>query len=170
MKKGLQIYKQGLESFSLPRIIFANVLMLVWIVLGTIACWFVYPMVAWIYLGATIIMIFVVLRKLVCTNCYYYGKQCALGWGKLSALFFSQGSIDQFSTCVGIKAAPITYGLLTLIPLVFCIVALVQEVTVLKVVVLVLLLAVSVYSGAISRKMACTNCKMRLICPGSAAQ
>jgi len=115
-------------------------------------------------------MIFVVLRKLVCTNCYYYGKQCALGWGKLSALFFSQGSIDQFSTCVGIKAAPITYGLLTLIPLVFCIVALVQEVTVLKVVVLVLLLAVSVYSGAISRKMACTNCKMRLICPGSAAQ
>jgi len=170
MKKGLQIYKQGLESFSLPRIIFANVLMLVWIVLGTIACWFVYPMVAWIYLGATIIMIFVVLRKLVCTNCYYYGKQCVLGWGKLSALFFSQGSIDQFSTCVGIKAAPITYGLLTLIPLVFCIVALVQEVTVLKVVVLVLLLAVSVYSGAISRKMACTNCKMRLICPGSAAQ
>jgi len=170
MKKGVRIYKQGLESFSLPRIIFANVLMLVWIVLGTIACWFVYPMVAWIYLGATIIMIFVVLRKLVCTNCYYYGKQCALGWGKLSALFFSQGSIDQFSTCVGIKAAPITYGLLTLIPLVFCIVALVQEVTVLKVVVLVLLLAVSVYSGAISRKMACTNCKMRLICPGSAAQ
>jgi hypothetical protein len=170
MKKDTQIYKQGLETFPLSRVIFGNSMMLVWIGLGTIACWFVYPVVAWIYLAAAIIMIFFVLRKLVCTNCYYYGKQCALGWGKISALFFNPGSIEQFSTCVGIKAAPITYGLLTLIPLVFCIVALVQEVTVIKAAVLVLLLAVSVYSGAISRKMACTNCKMRLICPGSAAQ
>ncbi|HET58521.1 MAG TPA: hypothetical protein ENN35_08795 [Deltaproteobacteria bacterium] len=170
MKKGAQIYTQGLESFPLSRVIFSNVLMLIWIGLGTVACWFAFPVVAWLYLAAAIIMIFVVLRKLVCTNCYYYGKQCALGWGKISALFFSPGSIDQFSTCAGIKAAPITYGLLTLIPLVLCIVALVQEVTALKVAVLVLLLAVAVYSGAISRKVACTNCKMRLICPGSAAR
>jgi hypothetical protein len=169
MKKGAQIYRQGLESFSLSRVIFGNSMMLVWIGLGTIACWFVYPLVAWIYLAAALIMIFVVLRKLVCSNCYYYGKRCALGWGKVSALFFSQGSIDQFSTCAGIKAAPITYGLLTLIPLVLCIVALVQEATILRVAVLVLLLAVSVYSGAIGRKRACINCKMRLICPGSAA-
>jgi hypothetical protein len=170
MKKGVQIYKQGLESFPLSRVIFGNVLILIWIGLGTMACWFVYPVVAWIYLAAALIMIFVVLRKLVCTNCYYYGKQCALGWGKVSALFFSPGSIDKFSTCAGIKAAPITYGLLTLIPLVLCVIALGHEVTALKVAVLVLLLAVAVYSGAISRKMACTNCKMRLICPGSAAQ
>jgi hypothetical protein len=170
MKKDVRIYKQGRKNFPLPRVIFGNVLMLVWMGLGTIACWFVWPVAAWIYLAVAIIMIFVVLRQLVCTNCYYYGKQCALGWGKVSALFFSPGSIEQFSTCVGIKAAPITYGLLTLIPLVFCIVALVQEATVSRVAVLGLLLAVSVYSGAISRKMACTNCKMRLICPGSAAQ
>ena len=169
MKKGVHIYKQGLESFPLSRVIFGNGMMLVWIGLGTIACWFIYPLVAWLYLAAALIMIFVVLRKLVCTNCYYYGKRCALGWGKVSALFFSPGSIDQFSTCAGIKAAPITYGLLTLIPLVLCIVALVQEATVLKTAVLVLLLAVSVYSGAIGRKQACINCKMRLICPGSAA-
>jgi hypothetical protein len=170
MKKDVQIYKKGLESYPLSRVIFGNSMMLVWIRLGTIACWFIYPLVAWIYLAAAIIMIFAVLRKLVCTNCYYYGKQCALGWGKISALFFNQGSIEEFSTCAGIKAAPITYGLLTLIPLVLCIIALVQAVTALKVFVLVLLLAVSVYSGAIGRKVACTNCKMRLICPGSAAQ
>ena len=170
MKKDVRIYKQGLENFPLSRVIFGNSMMLVWIGLGTIACWFVYPLVAWLYLAAALIMIFVVLRKLVCTNCYYYGKQCALGWGKISALFFSQGSIEEFSTCAGIKAPPITYGLLALIPLVFCIMALIQEVTILKVAVLVLLLAVAVYSGAIGRKQACTNCKMRLICPGSAAQ
>jgi hypothetical protein len=169
MKTGVRIYKQGIERFPLSRVIFGNSMMLVWMGLGSIACWFVYPLAAWIYLAAAIIMIFVVLRKLVCTNCYYYGKQCVLGWGKITALFFSQGSIEEFSTCAGIKAAPITYGLLTLIPLVLCIIALVQAVTVLKVVVLLLLLAVSVYSGAISRKVACTNCKMRLICPGSAA-
>ncbi|MBN1255420.1 MAG: hypothetical protein JXA50_09125 [Deltaproteobacteria bacterium] len=144
-------------------------MMLVWIGLGTIACWFVYPVVAWIYLGAAALMVFVVLRKLVCTNCYYYDKRCALGWGKLSVLFFSQGSIEQFSTCAGVKCAPLTYGLLTLIPLVFSVVAVVQEFTAIRIAVLVLLLAVSIYSGAVSRKQACINCKMRLMCPGSAA-
>lgn len=36
--------------------------------------------------------------------------------------------------------------------------------------VLILLLLVSFYSGAISRKKACAKCKMRLICPGSAVK
>ena len=170
MKDSIQIYEQGLDYFPIPLVIFGNVMMFIWIGLGTMACWFVYPAIAWGYLVCAMLMVFVVLRRLVCTNCYYYNRRCALGWGKLSALLFSQGNIERFSTCAGVKMAPITYGLLTLIPVAFCIVALFKEVTPSRIAVLVLLLIISVYSGAISRKQACKNCKMRLICPGSAVK
>ncbi len=162
----MKIYDEGLEEHPKSQIIFGNLMMAIWIALGTIACWFLFSLVAWIYLAVAIIMVFLVLRKLVCTNCYYYGKWCPIGWGKLSALFFKQGSIDKFSTNIGVKLAPATYGLLTLIPLILVIVSLIQEFSVPKLVVLILLLMVGFYSGTISRKKSCINCKMRLICPG----
>ncbi len=37
-----------------------------------------------------------VLRK-SCVNCYYYGKNCAFGKGKLSCLFFKKGNPAKFS-------------------------------------------------------------------------
>ncbi|KGP75013.1 hypothetical protein JT05_13015 [Desulfosporosinus sp. Tol-M] len=87
MKNEIKIYEQGLEEYSKTSIILGNFLMLLWIVLGAVACWFLYPLAAWIYLFFAIIMVFVFLRKLVCTDCYYYDKWCCTGWGKLSALF-----------------------------------------------------------------------------------
>lgn len=165
-----QIYEQGLEEYPKAGTILGNLIMILWIALGTIACWFLYPLAAWIYLTFAIIMVFVVLRKLVCQNCYYYGKRCALGWGKLSALFFKKGSIGDFHKSIGIKLAPFTYGLLTLIPLVLIAISIFGEFSILKISVLVLLLLISFYSGAVSRKKTCADCKMRLICPGSAAK
>ena len=166
----MRLYERGIEESPISQIIFGNIMMLGWIALGTISCWFIQPVISWLYLSIALVMVFIVLRKLVCTNCYYYGKRCLVGWGKLSAMFFSQGNIERFSTCVGTKVAPLTYGLLTLIPLVLCIVAIVQQVTPAKIVVLVLLLAISAYSGSIGRKRSCAKCKMKLICPGAASK
>ena len=170
MKAEIHFYEQGIEESPISQIVFGNIMMVGWIVMGTIACWFVHPMIAWGYLPVAIIMVFIVLRKLVCTNCYYYGKRCPIGWGKLSAMLFNQGNIERFSTCAGVKVAPLTYGLLTLIPLVLCVVALVQKITPAKIIVLVFLLAISAYSGSIGRKRSCAKCKMKLICPGSASK
>jgi hypothetical protein len=106
------------------------------------------------------------LRKAVCTHCYYYGKWCSAGWGKLSALLFSQGDIARFNTCIGTKSAPFVYGLLLLVPLVFGVISLIQKFTLAKIIVLALLLFVAIYSGTVNRKKACAICKMKLICPG----
>jgi len=114
-KTDIKLYKQGLEEYPRAGIIFGNFVMILWISLGTIACWFLCPLAALIYLVFVTIMIFVVLRKLVCTKCYYYGKWCSTGWGKLSAMFFKKGNIEKFNTCIGVKLAPFTYGLLSLI-------------------------------------------------------
>lgn len=163
----VRIYEQGIENYPKRTVTLANLAMITWVALGTVACWFLAPIVAWIYLAVAVVMVWVVLRRLVCVNCYYYGKWCGTGWGRLSAVFFKQGSLECFATGIGVKLAPMTYGLLSLIPLVLVIIALVQAVTVAKIVVLVLLLLMSVYSGFISRQKSCVGCKMRLMCPGS---
>jgi len=78
--------------------------------------------------------------------------------------------MDKFATSVGVKLAPATYGLLSLIPIGFCIAAMVQDFEVAQAVVLALLVAISAYSGATSRKKSCVNCKMRYACPGCAVK
>ncbi|HEY49957.1 MAG TPA: hypothetical protein G4O13_07925 [Dehalococcoidia bacterium] len=170
MDKEVQLYEQGLEKSPKSTVILGNLMMMLWVGLGTAACWLLYPLAAWIYLAIAMIMVYGVLRWLVCTNCYYYGKWCPIGWGKLCALFFRQGSIDKFGTGIGVKLAPMTYGLLSLAPLVLVIIALVRDFTVPKLVILILLLLVSMYSGSIGRKKSCAHCKMRLACPGSAVK
>jgi len=165
-----KIYEQGREEHPKSGAILGNSLMLLWIALGTAACWFLEPVIAWIYLPFAVVTVFGVLRWLVCTKCYYYGKWCPIGWGKLSALLFKKGNIEDFDKSIGVKLAPITYGLLTLVPLVCVVVSMVQDFIIPKVIVLVALLVFSAYSGAISRRGTCKECKMRLVCPGCATK
>jgi len=79
MKKEIKMYEEGLEEHPKAGIILGNLTMILWIVLGTVACWFLYPPVAWIYLIFAVVMVGIILRKLVCTNCYYYDKWCSKG-------------------------------------------------------------------------------------------
>jgi len=164
------MYDEGLEEYPKAGIVIGNFLMFLWIALGTIACWFLSLLFAWIYFVFAIIMVLIVLRKLVCTNCYYYDKWCAIGWGKLSALFFKKGKIENFPNTFGLKLAPLTYGLLSLIPIILIIISLIQKITFFKIAILLLLLLISFYSAVIGRKKSCVNCKMRLICPGTAVK
>jgi len=170
MKTETKIYEQGVEEYPKAGIILGNILMLLWIALGTIGCWFLFPLAAWLYLAFVIIMIGIVLRKLLCTNCYYYNKWCCMGWGKFSALLFKEGNIEKFNKNIGQKLAPATYGILTLLPLILIVISLIQGFTLSKIVVLFLLLLVSFYSGTISRRKTCAKCKMRLMCKGSAVK
>jgi hypothetical protein len=161
---------EGREEYSRAAVVDANLAILLWIALGTDACYFFNHVVAWVYLGVALLLVFVVLRRLVCTNCYYYGKRCAAGWGKLSAMMFKQGDIEKFNESTGVKLAPVIYGSLTLVPLVLGTIATVQHFSVVKVIVLVALLLVGFYSGTVSRKRTCAQCRMRCHCKGSAAK
>lgn len=170
MESEVELYRGGLEEYPKSGIVLANLGFTLLIAVGTVACWFLQPLVAWVYLAAAVIMTGFVMRKIVCTNCYYYGRWCCMGWGKLSALLFKKGNIDRFRRSAGIRIAPAFYVLLVLVPLIMVIITLVQEFTVPKIVVLVILLLISIYSMFLSRKRNCSRCKMKPICPGSAAK
>ncbi len=170
MDKMIKIYQEGLEESPKARIISGNIIMLLLFALGTIACWFFNPIIAWIYLAFAVIMVGNVLRKLVCTNCYYYDRWCPIGWGKLAALLFKKGDISNFDSSIGIKLAPPTYGIISFVPMIFVIISIVQNFSVFKLTVLIMLFSIIIYTAAIGRKEACRNCKMRLLCPGAAVK
>ena len=167
MSEQENLLEDGLEQNPLGRIIIGNLVMLIWFALGALACWYFYPILGLVYLVVAFILVYVVLRRLVCVNCYYYDKWCNLGWGKLCAKMFKKGSLEEFPKSIGLKLAPAIYGLLMIIPLVLLIISIIQVFSWYKIIVLMLLLLVSFYSGGPGRRVACSRCKMNMICPGS---
>ncbi len=170
MPKKIKIYEKGLEEHPTGQIIVGNLAMLLIVALGTIACFYIYVPLALIYPIFSLLMIYVVLRKIVCTNCYYYNKKCPIGWGKLAALLFKQGKIENFNKSIGLKIAPLFYSLMMIVPIILIIISIYWLFSWIKIIILILLFLLMIYSGSISRKMSCSNCKMRLICPGSAVK
>ncbi len=112
------------------------------------------PVVSISYAMFIIVLIGFVLRKHLCTNCYYYDKLCSTGWGKLSALLFKKISGNYNK---GVKLARITWTLIMLIPVIIMI--LVKNLK---------LLSLFVFIGFLNlviHKQACKRCKMKKICP-----
>ncbi len=164
------LFEDGLEHYPWGQIIIANLVMILLFSLGALACWYFYPIFGVVYLIAACILVYVLLRKLVCVNCYYYDKWCGIGWGKLSALMFKKGRTEEFPTSIGLKLAPAVYGLLIIVPSVLLSVSIIQNFSWYKIILLILLLCVSFYSVGVGRKKLCSKCKMNTICPGSAVK
>ncbi len=160
------LFKKGLDSYPLTSVTLNNLLLLLWITIGTVASYIFNPVAGIIYFLFFLIT-FILLKKLVCANCFYYGKWCSMGWGKLSALLFKKGKVEDFAGSPGMRIAPIVYGFLTLIPIILIIVSMIFKYEFRKIVVLFLFLLLSFYTNFFNRKKACANCKMNMLCPGS---
>jgi hypothetical protein len=169
MNNQINLFNQGLEKYPASIVITENLAIILWLLFGTMILFQVSIILGIVYVTAALIMILFVMRKLICTKCYYYGKRCHVGWGKISGLLFKEGAIEEFTGCPGQKVAPLLFGLLALLPVVFGIISMVRDFSVYKIVLFSLLIVVVVYSSVISRKNSCAKCKMRLVCPGSAA-
>ena len=165
----IQLTQNGLEEFPWDIVAFANFLILLMIGLGTFACYLFHPWAAPIYLIWSLVMCFVVLRKMVCPNCYYYGKRCDFGWGLISGRFFQKGDIDEFN-----KALPIvltTYSIMMFLPLVLLLYAYFNTTDPARtfpmlLVLVTLIIVIGFFMGPV-RKLGCFKCKMRLYCKGS---
>jgi hypothetical protein len=102
-----------------------------------------------------------------CVNCYYYGKICGLGRGKLCPVFFKKGSPERFiETEISWKDL-IPDFLVLIFPLVGGIIALIMDFTWLILVLMVILTVLSLCGNAIIRgSLACKYCKQKeLGCP-----
>ncbi len=170
MENQINLFDDGLEEYPWSVVVIENLVLALWIFLGTIVITQVNLLIGMIYIASALFMILIVMRKLICTRCYYYGKRCHVGWGKISSLLFDQGNIEEFNTCAGQKVAPILFGLLALIPMIFGVISLVKDFKISKLVLVSVLLCTILYSSVVARKKSCAKCKVKLICPGSASK
>ncbi len=106
-----------------------------------------------------------------CVHCYYHGKVCAFGRGKICAIFFKKGDPQKFAEKDISWYHLLPDFLVIIIPLVAGIVLLIINFTLL---VLILILAqfILFFAGAaiIRGQLACKHCKQReLGCPAAKA-
>jgi len=164
MKK---LYEEGFEEYPITTVIAQNLFFLIYFSIGFIAMLSLkisgIPIISLLYAVFLIVMLLFVLRKHLCTNCYYYGKRCSTGWGKLSSLMFKEKSGNYE---LGIKLAGITWGLATLIPIIGSIISLILNFTTYRLGLLMLFIFLTPFNF-IFHKNSCKRCKMRNICPAS---
>ncbi|MBN1762520.1 MAG: hypothetical protein JW878_05520 [Methanomicrobia archaeon] len=107
-----------------------------------------------------------VLRR-SCVNCFYYGKTCGLGRGKLCSVLFEKGDPQRFAAAEISWTAILPDFLVFIIPLVGGIILIMMAFTWLLVA-LVALFAILAFGGTavIRGSFACKYCKQREIgCP-----
>ncbi len=114
-----------------------------------------------------IILLEIRLVKGHCVNCYYYGKTCAFGKGRISALFFRKGSPGYFLKGNLTWKDMIPDFLVTLIPLITGIVILIKDFDLLILISIISLIFLSsAGNGFVRGSLACKSCKQREIsCP-----
>ena len=107
------------------------------------------------------------LLKGSCANCYYHGKYCAFGKGKLSCLFFKKGDPKKFIHMQITWKEIIPDFLVSIIPLLLGIVLLIRNFSWILLGIMVLLILFTAVGNAFVRgSLACKYCKQREIgCP-----
>jgi len=165
-----ELYQDGFEEYPKSTVFIENIFMFLWIIFGSYLCWTFMPLIGWIYLGFGFVMVLFIMRILVCKNCYYHGERCHTGWGKLSAVYCKMGDLRQFGRGLSGIIVPIFYTSLALIPLILGAISLVREFSIIKICIFMTYLLISMTSSFIQRKKSCSKCKMKDICPGTAAK
>ena len=102
-----------------------------------------------------------------CTDCYYYGKRCAFGQGKLSSMFFRKGDSKDFcKKQIGWKDISLDF-MVSIIPMVIGGALLIMSFSWLILSLVALLFVLSFAGNAFVRgSLACKHCRQReLGCP-----
>lgn len=113
------------------------------------------------------LMLEVRLLKNGCVNCYYYGKFCAFGRGRISALLFKKGSPKKFIRKDMTWKDIIPDFLVSIIPVITGIVLLVLNFDwpILTAVIILIILA-TLGNSFVRGTLACKHCKQRQLgCP-----
>ncbi len=102
-----------------------------------------------------------------CTDCYYHGKTCAFGKGRISALLFNKGSPEKFTAMTITWKDVVPDFLLFIIPVLAGILLLVQGFAWTILILIIALLILGFAGNALVRgQLACRYCMQREIgCP-----
>jgi hypothetical protein len=134
-------------EFKRPFLIYGNLALLAWILLAFATFVLYNQLYGWLFLMFTSAAVYLILRRLGCSSCYYC-KACTSGFGRLAGAFFGRGFLKKGSVGNRHVLIAFIYLLLAPLPIATLIFYTVQAFDVLKVSVLGGLLVISGYSIA----------------------
>ena len=165
------IYEAGIAEFDKKGIVTANIMIIIWLALGIYAAYLFYPAAGIVYGLFVALMFMVVMRKGLCTKCWYYGKRCALGWGIYTAKLFKKDDESKFEGCSASKFAPFLWMTVSILPVALILASAYFEFSYFKIILAIILVMFVLISGnRKTREISCEKCKMRYLCSGSAAK
>jgi hypothetical protein len=102
-----------------------------------------------------------------CVDCYYYGKTCAFGKGRLSCMFFPPGKPEQFNNRTITWKDIVPDFLVFIIPVLVGIALLIHDFSWILLVLIIILFFLGFAGNAVVRgQIACRNCRQKEIgCP-----
>jgi hypothetical protein len=131
--------------FSRSFLVWGNLALLAWVFLAFFAVWFYNQVYGYLLLLVTAGSVYLILRRLGCSSCYYC-KSCTSGFGRLAGAFFGTGYTKKGSVGNRIGLIGFIYFLLFPLPTAISVVTLSGGFSVLGAFVFACLLAVSIYS------------------------
>jgi hypothetical protein len=154
------------EQYPLSTVLASNLLSV--LLYGTGICILFQAGIPWV-IGYGIFILILETRLIGwhCVDCYYYGKTCAFGKGRLSSLFFRKGSPEKFLGMSLTWKDMVPDFLVFIIPVLAGILLLVQEFSWTILVLIMALFLLGFLGNAFVRgQLACRYCKQREIgCP-----
>ena len=124
-----------------------NIALLAWVILDTYGLWLISPGAGVIYLIVALIVVYGVLKFVGCLRPCYHCKKCTRGFGRMAALYFGKRGLKDPKETYGVPAAIFFYTFVGPLPAAILLASTVQAFTLLKVTVLAVLLALTVFSG-----------------------
>ncbi|MBC8496821.1 MAG: hypothetical protein ISS57_10370 [Anaerolineales bacterium] len=103
----------------------------------------------------------------VCARCSYYGRRCALGLGKVTALAFKKGREDEFFRTAGQIVILLLLALLLLLPIAASVALLAAEFSTWRLALLVALVGLLLAGALPHPRLVCRHCCQREqgVCP-----
>lgn len=150
---------QCYENYPLWMIVLANTLSISIYIIGAFILYGLGIIFSALYLVFCLIMEIRLLKS--CTNCYYYGKTCAFGKGRLSPHIFKKGNPDLFYQGDVSWYAVLPDFLIFLFPMAGGIILLFIEFNWITLLLIIVILILSLAGNAIIRSLTCKHCKQR---------
>lgn len=152
------------ESYPTWMVILSNALPISIYIIGAYILYGLGILFSVLYLLFCLIMEIRLLKH--CTNCYYYGKTCAFGKGRLSSYFFKKGDPKLFYEKEVSWYAMLPDFLVFLLPLAGGIIILISKFNWIILLLIIVILILSFGGNAFIRSLTCKHCKQReLGCP-----
>jgi hypothetical protein len=141
------------REYSKTELVLGNGAIFVWILVGAASCWLFSPLATIAFLALASFLVFYELGKKGCVSCFLC-KTCTIGMGKLPDLFFTKTTLENLNiNRKAVKLFPFVYLCLSVVPIVFTAVSMLMHYSIYSVMILIVLIGFSVFTGVIRRKM-----------------